>query len=87
MRFLFLNVFALGLVIVTSSAFAYQLVKSPGGGACTQDGSTCNVYCDNGYLAGSMNWNGNVWTDGVKWDPDKDVEARKIVTASGTACK
>lgn len=87
MKLVFLSAFALSLVIAASSASAYQLLKSSGGGACTQDGSTCNVYCDNGYLAGSMNWNGSVWTDGVKWDPDKDGEARKIVATAGTACK
>jgi hypothetical protein len=87
MKLVFLNIFALALFTTASSASAYQLVKSSGGGACTQDRSTCNVYCDNGYLAGSMNWNGSVWTDGMKWDPDKDAEARKIVAASGTACK
>lgn len=87
MKLVFLSFFTLAMFAAASSASAYQLVKSSGGGSCTQDGSTCNVFCDNGYLAGSMNWNGSVWTDGVKWDPDKDGEARKIVATAGTACK
>jgi hypothetical protein len=33
-----------------------------------------------------MYWNGSVWTDGIKWDADRDVEARKIVAANGTDC-
>ena len=87
MRSVLLYICALALILAASPASAYQLVKSPGGGACLQDGSTCNVICDNGYLAGSMNWNGNYWTDGVKWDKDKDGEAKKIVATAGTACK
>ncbi len=86
MKSIFLNACALALILAASPASAYQLAKSPGGGDCPQDGSTCNVICDNGYLAGSMNWNGNYWTDGVKWDKDRDGEARKIVAAAGTAC-
>lgn len=87
MKFIFLNACALALIFAASPASAYQLVKSTGGGGpCLQDGSTCKVICDNGYLAGSMNWNGNYWTDGVKWDKDKDGEARKIVATAGTAC-
>lgn len=74
------------LVAGSQGAAAYQLKKS-NGTACTSDGSTCNVFCDNGQLAGSMNWNGSVWTDGVKSDPDKDGLARKIVAANGAACQ
>lgn len=77
---------ALALTVAASPAFAYKLVKSPGGGSCLQDGSTCQVICDNGYLAGAMNWNGTYWTDGVRWEKDKDSEAQKIVAAAGTAC-
>lgn len=86
MKFLFLIAVAFFLIIVMSSAYAYQLKKSSDGSACTTDGSTCNVYCDNGHLAGSMNWNGSVWTDGVKSDADKDAMAKKIVAADGTEC-
>jgi hypothetical protein len=73
---------ALACAALAPAASAYQLQ----GSGCNADGSACNVYCDNGQLAGAMNWNGSVWTDGVKWDADKDGEARKIVAANGTAC-
>lgn len=72
--------------VLAAPASAYQLKAASNGAACKADGSTCNVYCDNNQLAGAMNWNGSVWTDGVKWDKDKDAEARKIVAANGTAC-
>lgn len=86
MKLACLSVIALA-VAAAAPASAYQLKKPPNGSACTKDGSECQVYCDNGSLAGSMYWNGSVWTDGVKWDPDMDGEARKIVAADGTACK
>jgi hypothetical protein len=73
------------LGISATPASAYSLQK-PNGQACTKDGSECQVYCDNKQLAGSMYWNGTVWTDGVKWDPDQDTEARKITAANGSAC-
>ena len=76
---------AAALLAAASTVSAYTLQKDDGS-PCTQDGSNCNVFCDNGDLAGSMNWNGSVWTDGVKWDADRDAEARKICTANGTAC-
>jgi hypothetical protein len=71
-----------GLVVLCSAsvAFAYQL-------KCSKDGNNCDVFCDNGMKAGTMYWNGSVWTDGVKSDPNKDAEAKKIVAANGTACK
>ena len=81
-----LLIIALALASAAAPASAYQLKAANGGGACSADGSTCNVYCDSGNLAGAMNWNGSVWTDGVKWDPDRDTEAKKIVAANGTAC-
>ena len=78
----------LGAVIaIASSASAYQLRKPPRGDACAADGSPCDVYCDDGGRAGTMYWNGSVWTDGVKSDPTMDGEARKIVKANGTDCK
>jgi hypothetical protein len=76
---------ALALLVATSPALAYQL-RTSNGGSCSKDGGTCNVYCENGQLAGSMNWNGSVWTDGVKSDPDMNAEARKICAANGSAC-
>jgi hypothetical protein len=79
--------FAVALVICASPASAYRLEHVPDGGPmCPKDGSTCNVKCDNGNLAGSMNWSYGVWTDGVKSDPDMDVEARKICAANGSGC-
>lgn len=77
----------LGLLGVASTAFAYTLKKEKGGGACEEDGSTCVVYCDNGERAGAMNWNGSVWTDGVRSDEDRHVVARAIVAANGSACE
>ena len=84
---------ALAIIIATmflvaaAPASAFQLRKPPpNNGGCAKDGSPCNVYCDNGQLAGVMFWNGGVWTDGVKSDPDMNAEARKICAANGTAC-
>jgi hypothetical protein len=78
---------AIALLIVTSSASAYQL-RNPNnpGYSCTQDGHPCNVFCDSGAPAGVMYWNGTVWTDGTKWDVNQDAEARKICAAQGTSC-
>jgi hypothetical protein len=73
------------LVLVSTAASAYVLQKSDGTG-CSQDGDECKVYCDNEELAGSMYWNGSVWTDGVRSDEDPDVVASQIVAANGTAC-
>ena len=73
------------LSIAATPASAYRLQK-PNGDACSKDGTECQVYCDNKQLAGSMFWNGSVWTDGVKWDENQDAEARKIVNANGSAC-
>ncbi len=81
------NALALAIVALAASAWAYQLKLENGSPGCNKDRSTCYVYCDNGNRAGSMNWNGSVWTDGVKSDADMDGMARKIVAANGTACK
>lgn len=86
MKYALLMATAFFLLAVTSPAFAYQLKKDDNS-QCVADGSTCNVFCDNGDKAGAMNWNLTVWTDGLKSDPDKDGEARKIVAAYGTACQ
>ena len=74
------------IAMASPPASAYQLKRTPDNGACKKDGSECRVYCDNGHLAGSMYWNGSVWTDGAKWDKDMDTMAKKIVAADGTAC-
>jgi hypothetical protein len=68
-----------------SPASAYSLENETADG-CGGDGSACIVYCDDGSRAGSMYWNGSVWTDGVKWDADRDTEAGMICAANGTAC-
>lgn len=78
---------AVWLAMLPSPAFAYTTKSAKDGAACQKDGSTCNVYCNNGQLAGSMNWNRSVWTDGVKWDADFNAEARKICAANGTDCQ
>jgi hypothetical protein len=78
---------ALALFVATSAASAYQMRSTSNGGSRSKDGSTCNVYCDNGQLAGSMIWNGTVWTDGVKSDPDMNAEGRKICAANGSSCR
>jgi hypothetical protein len=85
-NFVSLGLIAFVLIITAAPASACKLRSASNGGSCSKDGSTCNVYCDNGQLAGSMNWNGSVWTDGVKWSPDMNDEARKICAANGTAC-
>jgi hypothetical protein len=82
--FIFLIMAAIAFIAPPASA--YQLRSTSNGGSCSKDGGTCNVYCDNGQLAGTMNWNGSVWTDGVKSDPDMNAEARKICAANGSAC-
>lgn len=79
----------IGLLFISSAACAYRL-QTPKGGTCSQDGSECQVYCtddaNKGQLAGSMFWNGSLWTDGVKWDKDQDAEAKKITAAFGNGC-
>lgn len=82
------------LLILSAPVASAYVTKKPadqGGGACAADGSPCNVYCTNddgsqGDLAGTMYWNGAVWTDGLKSSADMDTEAEKIVQANGTAC-
>ena len=70
---------------VPSASVAYTL-KSATANGCGGDGSECIVYCDKGGVAGSMYWNRSVWTDGVKWDANREAEARKIVAANGSDC-
>lgn len=70
---------ALSVTLVAAVAYAYEL-------DCK--GDCCDVWCNGKKMkAGNMCWNGSVWTDGVKSDPDKDAEAKKIVAANGTACQ
>lgn len=89
MQKLFWNAVALALLVAVSPAQAFTLKSANDPKApCAKDGSGCNVFCDNGDLAGVMYWNetNGVWTDGIKSDPDRDVEARKICAANGSAC-
>ena len=76
-------------LLLASPASAYELrggdPPTPG---CSDD-EVCYVYCEgdaDGQLAGTMTYNGTNWSDGVRWDPDKDVVAAAIVAAYGTAC-
>jgi hypothetical protein len=73
------------ILAFASPASAYSLKNETANG-CGGDGSICAVYCENGSRAGEMNWNGSVWTDGTKWDKDKDAEAKKICAANGDDC-
>lgn len=66
------------LLAVASTAYAYSL-------KC--EGEKCKVYCDNGTYIGEMFWNGSNWSDGLRWDPDKDVVAKAMVKAWGTSCQ
>jgi hypothetical protein len=81
MKTLLLSAVAFALLVSSSPASAFQLQ-----GGCMKDGSMCTVLCNNGQLAGTMYWNGSVWTDGVKSDPDMNAEAQKICAANGSAC-
>ena len=85
MKIAFVTVLTGALVLLASAALAYS-TKNDSGGECQKDGSACNVICKSGARAGTMYWNGSVWSDGVRTDPDKDGEAKKIVAANGAAC-
>jgi hypothetical protein len=73
-------------LLFSTPASAYSLQSEPNTKGCDGDGSGCIVFCNNGNRAGEMYFNGGRWTDGVKWDQDKDAEARKICAANGTGC-
>jgi hypothetical protein len=73
-----------------TAAWAYYL-RNDNGGACATDGSACHVICQNpdesmGPRAGTMYWNGSVWSDGVRSDANPYVVASAIVAAQGTNC-
>ena len=76
---------AAALVAMAGPVSAY-ILRNSSGGACAYDGSACNVICDNGQLAGTMYWNGSLWSDGVRSNVDPYVVASMIVNAQGTAC-
>lgn len=69
--------FFLGIA-VASAAHAYSL-------QC--EGDACKVYCDNKEYIGTMYWNGSNWSDGVRWDPKKEVVAELMVKAFGASCR
>lgn len=71
------------LACSTSPASAHTLK----GSGCGKDGSACEVYCNNGHLAGVMYWNRSVWTDGTRSDPDREAEANAICAVNGTDCE
>ena len=53
----------------------------------TCNGNKCEVKCADGTSIGWIYWNGSVWSDGVRWDKDKDVVARAMAAAWGTSCQ
>lgn len=55
--------------------------------SCNPSGTTCVVTCSNGQPAGTMYWNGSQWSDGIRSSPNRDVLARQIVAAQGSACR
>ena len=63
-----------------NTADAYRL-------GCNPAGTACVVTCGNGQRAGIMYWNGSQWSDGIRSSPDKNVLARQIVAAQGSACQ
>lgn len=77
------SILTIGLVIAigfSDIAFAYSV-------SCNSAGDTCVVTCANGQRAGVMYWNGSQWSDGVRFNKDKNVLAKQIVAAQGTACQ
>ena len=80
MQIILKNLIAVAIISIASSAFAYSM-------KCTADGISCNVLCDNGYDAGTIYWNGTVWTNGVVSNKDREVLARSLVASAGSACK
>ena len=79
-------------IVVAVAAITFGLVPAASayklrGSGCSGNGEECQVFCDSGDLAGSMYWNGSVWTDGVKWNKDQEAMARLVCAANGTACK
>ena len=78
-----LIVFSIVTILCMGSAlpaFAYAL-------RCNSDGTSCEVVCDSGTVVGIIYWNGENWTDGIRADKDKNVVAKKIVEANGSACQ
>jgi hypothetical protein len=70
------------LLLAPAAASAYSL----SGDGCGGNGNECVVYCSTGARAGSMYYNGSVWTDGTKSATTRDAEAKKICAANGSGC-
>jgi len=68
-----------GLFLPLTHALAYSL-------DCAGDGQSCKVYCTDKTFIGTEYWNGSQWSDGVRWDKDKDVVASQMVAAWGASC-
>jgi hypothetical protein len=84
------SIVAVGAVMPAPASATF--VRNQQGGACAQDGSACDVWCGinpaliGKWRAGTMYWNGSVWSDGVRWNVDPYVEAGEIAAAAGAAC-
>lgn len=78
MRIKLAGVLALTGLVFAGGAYAYSL-------ECKDD--ACKVYCDNKQYIGTMHWNGSNWSDGVRWDPKREVVAELMVKAWGTSCQ
>ena len=71
---------ALAALAVTGTASAWSL-------KCNDADDKCAVYCKNGNFVGDMFWNGSNWSDGLRWDKDRNKVAQQMVDAQGSACE
>jgi len=71
------------VLLAPAAACAYSL----SGDGCNGNGNECVVFCNNGARAGSMYYNGSVWTDGVKSAKSREAMANLICAANGSACR
>ena len=70
-------------IIVAGPASAYSLECKDGSNPC----QAYNLKCKDGTFVGTIFWNGTQWSDGLRWDKDIDVVAKKMVAAWGAACE
>jgi hypothetical protein len=68
-------------------AIAFSLKNEITAGSCTADGRACDVWCNDGAIAGKMYWDGSEWTDGTRFNADQNAEAKAICAAAGDDCK
>ena len=66
------------MILFSSPAVAFSLKNEVTGGACTADRQPCDVWCDNGAIAGEMYWDGSERTGGTRFNADQNVEAKAI---------